>query len=599
MPIQLNSTAWRIRPGRVARGRGADAGDDLPGLPREFLTANSSVADEAVLEQAPATRGRDTGQEPLDLAYDVEPGQSAVLAIRHPSGALTFHPPQQTTVRGAQRGTHLRFRVAIRPQPATRGLVGSAIKVIVVKVGRLAADKLASLVLPKAVEALERAIWKVRGLREGWLKVTWRTLADGSLAGGTPTASKRSLLLIHGTFSNAAAAYRDLAKSTFFDRIAGFYGDRIFAFDHFTLSRTPQENARMLLAALPAQATTFDVVTHSRGGLVLRQLVERAGEFGSLARRFELGNAVLVASPNDGTPLITPKRWDDTVGWFANLLEMFPDNPLTTGPEFVANGLVWLAHHAAVDLPGLAAMDGEGPAIASLQAPPGPPAGTSYSALVANYEPSPSLLPRLLDMGMDRFFASANDLVVPAEGGWRIGRAREPFIPAARIGCYGPGGNLDGDSVTHVGFFSKPETVDFLVAALDGQPHALPAVDPRKSLPDRRLLRGAIAPAVTTPEVAAPTGAQAPAAAGASRLRITVVNGDLRFVREPLFIGHYRATRLTGTEHVVDGLVGGALARSLDVGLYPVPVGTHQIFINTHPDYTRSVEPRPQAVIVA
>src|SRR5262249_61896116 len=64
-------------------------------------------------------------------------------------------------------------------------------------------------------------------------------------------------------------------------------------------------------------------------------------------------------------------------------------------------------------------------------------------------------------------------------------------------------------------------------------------------------------------------------------------------------IGHYRATRLTGTEHVVDGLVGGALTRSLEVGLYPVPVGTHQIFINTHPDYTRSVEPRPQAVIVA
>src|SRR5262245_49939388 len=38
MPIQLNSTGWRIRPARMARGRGRDGGDDLPGLPREFLT---------------------------------------------------------------------------------------------------------------------------------------------------------------------------------------------------------------------------------------------------------------------------------------------------------------------------------------------------------------------------------------------------------------------------------------------------------------------------------------------------------------------------------------------------------------------------------
>ena len=44
---------------------------------------------------------------------------------------------------------------------------------------------------------------------------------------------------------------------------------------------------------------------------------------------------MLVASPNEGTPLATPKRWDDTVGWFANILEMFPDNPFTTGASFV------------------------------------------------------------------------------------------------------------------------------------------------------------------------------------------------------------------------------------------------------------------------
>ncbi len=443
-----------------------------------------------------------------------------------------------------------------------------AIKAVVIKVGQIAADKAVSFVLPKAVEALERAMWKKWGLHEGWLKVTRATLAAGTLEAVEPVSPSRSLLLIPGTFSNAAAAFKDLAASTFFERVRDAYDDRVFAFDHFTLSRTPQDNARMLLSALPEQTTLFDVVTHSRGGLVLRHLVERHGQFGSLARRFKLGRAVLVASPNDGTPLATPKRWEDTVGWVANLLELFPDNPFTIGAEFVANGLVWLANHAAVDLPGLAAMDGEGASVGSLQGPPLPPADANYSALVANYQPDETTLQRLLDAGMDQFFGSANDLVVPSEGGWRVGRAPIPFIPAPRIGCFGPGGNIPGDSVTHVSFFSQHQAVDFLVNALTGRQQSLNGVDPRKSLPDRRLLRGAAA-AAAVPR-AAQGGAVVPAATrrrpseADAPLRIAIVNGDLRFVSEPLLLGHYRSTRLTGTERVMDGSDrrrDGALAR--------------------------------------
>ena len=116
-------------------------------------------------------------------------------------------------------------------------------------------------------------------------------------------------------------------------------------------------------------------MTHGRGGLVLRTIVERGQQFGKLSRRFKLGHAVLVASPNDGTPLASPQRWDDTLGWIANVLEMFPDNPFTTGSAFVANGLVWLANHALGDLPGLHAMDGDGAVIEALQSTARPTAG--------------------------------------------------------------------------------------------------------------------------------------------------------------------------------------------------------------------------------
>ena len=48
-------------------------------------------------------------------------GQTAVLAIRLPSGALTFHLPVQTTARRPGGPSRLRFRVAVK-RPAPRGV---------------------------------------------------------------------------------------------------------------------------------------------------------------------------------------------------------------------------------------------------------------------------------------------------------------------------------------------------------------------------------------------------------------------------------------------------------------------------------------------
>jgi tetratricopeptide (TPR) repeat protein len=597
MPIELNSPGWTIRHARTSRGATRDAAVDLPGLPSQFLSDESRVAEEVVLTPPAATRGRDSGSAAgLGLSYDLSPGQTAILAIRHPSGALTFHLPVQSTSRGMRGPSQVRFQVTVR-QNATRGAIGKAMKAILIKVAQVAADQAASLLLPKLAEAFEKSVWQKRRLKEGWVKVTKDTLAAGALESARPASPERSLLFVHGTFSDAASAFRDLATSSFFDRVKDTYADRIFAFNHFSVSRTPEQNARMLLSGLPQQITAFDVVTHGRGGLVLRNLVERSKNFGELSSRFKLGHAVLVASPNEGTPLATPKRWDETLGWLANLLELLPDNPFTTGAAFVANGLVWLANHASGDLPGLSSMDGEGQMIKALQGPPGPPSG-AYSALVANYQPSDSIAHRLLDLGIDQFFSSANDLVVPSEGGWRIDRSSATFIPATRIGCFGPGGNLPSDSVTHAGFFSHAETVDFLVNGLLGRLQPLNGVDPRKSLPDRRLVRGAMtdAPVVQPRRKAAASRTKAPEE---EPLRITVTNGDLTFEPEALLLGHYHSTQLTGTEKVMDGLIGGAMKRSLDMGVYPVPIGTHQIFINTRPNLERgSFMPRPKAVIV-
>lgn len=576
--------------------------DEFLGGSGSFLTDQSSVAEEFTAQPRPAARGQAVAGRTFDFSYDVDPGQRAVVAVRHPSGALTFHAPTEVRrPRGSAGQVHFSVTLPAGSRDRqTRGFVGTAIKAVIIKVAEAAVDKVASLALPALARAFETAAWRKRGLHEGWLTVTREALAAGRLEAGRPRSLERSLVFIHGTFSNTASAFKRLADTDFFERVRPMYGDRIFAFDHFSVSRTPEENARALLQALPDGPITFDAVTHSRGGLVLRTLVEQRAAFGSLAGRFRLGRAVFVASPNEGTPLATPRRWDETVGWLANLLELFPDNPFTTGAEFVANGLLWLARRASGDLPGLHAMDGDGPLIAALQSPAGAPAD-AYSALVSNYQPDERVLARLLDTGVDQFFGSANDLVMPSEGGWRIDRAAARSIPGSRIGCFGPGGNLARDSVTHVGFFSLPETTTFLVTALAGQAHRLPAIDPLRNLPDRRLLRAKALPAAATPPRlhAGPrvvTSAPAIDRHKPTPITMTVMNGDLTFERRPLLIGHYHSTKLSGAEWVIDQRIGGAMQRSLDLGTYPMATGTSGIFINRRASLWRV--PRPQAVVV-
>ena len=94
--------------------------------------------------------------------------------------------------------------------------------------------------------------------------------------------------------------------------------------------------------------------------------------------------------------------------------------------------------------------------------------------------------------------------------------------------------------------------------------------------------------------------ARASVRAKSAALRISVLNGDLRFINQPLLVGHYRAIALTGTEWVVDGLVSHAMSQSLAAGLYPDATGTHQIFGNQRPDPQNPLAmARPRAVIVA
>ena len=422
--------------------------------------------------------------------------------------------------------------------------------------------------LAKGVQAAGRVAearwWKKKGLKEGWYRL--RLSPGGKLAlqplpridpGDGP-----ALILLHGTFSNLAGSFGKLLTPAVFDQLRARYSDRIFGFEHFSVSRSPEENVQTLLKGLPdreiladrsstaqpsrlaaptnagASETVYDLIGYSRGGLVLRTLAELQSSAGPLARRFKLGQAVLVAVPNGGTPLATGARWENTLGLVANITDALPDNPWTMAADFVASGIVWLASHASADLPGLAAMDGNGAIVKALREGNGPATGR-YSAIGANHHPDAALWRRLVDAGIDSFFAGANDLVVPTDGAWNVAPlARDAAaLTADRVACFGFDGNLQAGlgTVHHLNVLGQPDTARFITRALAGEPQGLTPLDlsqPRKS---RQIWRGRASAAAdteaateilpiaaaarvaveTTPAVLAPTPAPAPVPAPA------------------------------------------------------------------------------------
>ncbi|MFS8980784.1 CHAT domain-containing protein [Cupriavidus necator] len=123
------------------------------------------------------------------------------------------------------------------------------------------------------------------------------------------------------------------------------------------------------------------------------------------------------------------------------------------------------------------------------------------------------------------------------------------------------------------------------------------------------MRRGSVGPAGTLAQATAGAsrgltlGQKRPAAAPPAKadpLAVEVVNGNLKFVDEPVLVGHYRGAGMAGAESVVDRLIGGALSTSMRLGRYPQDLKTQQVFVNTAPDDLNPLRtmPRPKGIVV-
>jgi pimeloyl-ACP methyl ester carboxylesterase len=147
-------------------------------------------------------------------------------------------------------------------------------------------------------------------------------LQDATVAG--PFAG-RTLLFVHGTFSNAGNMLDEFTTHSargrrFLTRAvqgADRY-DRILCFEHPTLSVSPIINALELGRALAGSSGQIDVIAHSRGGLVVRWWLEA---FGSSLRLDPAARvrAVLAGSPLNGTSLAAPDKIQHALSLVSNV----------------------------------------------------------------------------------------------------------------------------------------------------------------------------------------------------------------------------------------------------------------------------------------
>lgn len=341
---------------------------------------------------------------------------------------------------------------------APRGVVGDVLQ------GRVRAYVFkfaARLLVGQAMPFLERRVQ--RGLLHlpGNDPATWRR-ADPARLPLPADRPARVLLLVHGTFSSTISAYGALAATpwgqAFLAATFATY-DLVLGFDHATLSEDPLANASELLSALQAipwpAPPRLDAVCHSRGGLVLRSLLEQLLPLTDFHP--QVGRVVFVGVTNGGTLLAEPANWQVLVDLYTNLavttcqlVGQFPQaRAVTTVLEETVRSLGAFVKYLAATtvtergVPGLAAMEPAGEFITWLnQVQPGQPtiAQSNYYAVTSEFRPQvlggeheprelPARLVQWLAGGLMRaLMREPNDLVVNTAAMTRIDPAAGNYL---------------------------------------------------------------------------------------------------------------------------------------------------------------------------
>jgi len=442
-----------------------------PGVPPpvaegERTRSGGKIAEDEVALNVPAA-GADT-------QYVMYQDEDGVMSVEFPARA------EGTKAAGVRKGTPggvFRYKIRLRRAEAkseTRGVLGilgkKVIKVIARKLGAAAGTKLAAYLWESRARSFEGFHGSANTFDAGALDELLIDEPD-VFTGWKQHDGKKSLLFVHGTTSTTTGAfgglrgYPDKAKELF-----RRYENRVIGFDHHTLGCSVAANAVKLYNELSEHpgTYTFDIICHSRGGLLARALKELdEATIGSLTKQaswvrpkqspVKIDRIVFVATPNAGTDLAAPDNLPKWLNRMANLASFIPDS---AGSAPLAAVLAVASDVAAsvMSLPGLADMAPASPFLGKLN--PRSVDSQSYWAVEANYHAAGPLLRAVEDPIIDGLFRGKdNDLVVPTEGVSIVGSTFS--LPSLKVKKFHP-----DDGVSHTHFFMRDETWNHTLNAL-------------------------------------------------------------------------------------------------------------------------------------
>lgn len=481
-----------------SEGRGAGA-RALLGTDLDALLEAAGLQQDRVLTIAPepasAERARDiAAPATITLTVPRRADTGAVLLVEDELGALSWRFPDGHSVVDPDASTAralapaLTFTVPVGPAPSAPGTVGErglldiGSKVVKVFLYRITDEVLGPIVRGFAGrwESANRP-YVARDFTPANYKEDRRDFPPLADADWHRLAAGRALLWVHGTFTTCGG-FGAIAPEVM-HQLCDRYGGRSFAFNHCTLTADPAENARALLQRIPAGVELdVDIVCHSRGGLVARELA-RLGPAGAGAGggTLRVGRIVLVAVPNAGTVLADDDHMTDVIDRFTTVAKLFPSATVQKIVESVVLVIKVLAHGFLHDLRGLSAMNPHGSFLPEVNAPGDAP--PEYYAIASDFDPSPGTalfsLARVENGAADRVFAGVpNDLVVPRDGVFARNGATGFPIPDDHCFRFEP-----PDGVTHTEYFSRSRTqgllVDWLGAVEGGGEQGRPVVAAR------------------------------------------------------------------------------------------------------------------------
>jgi len=325
-----------------------------------------------------------------------------------------------------------------------------------------------------ALQKLDDRFTPERGLRR-YVKGKLAKVGAGPFSG-------RTLLLVHGTFSNSdnmiAEFHATPEGKNFLTRASGLY-DQILTFDHPTLAVGPLMNAIDLSRLLAGSKHKLDIVAHSRGGVVVRWFLELFGNGAGPQPR-----AVLVGSPIAGTSLAAGPRIRGAIDLMTNIGAALENvmglaaaaNPFLIAPAALLRIFVSvtgvaaklpIADAAIAMVPGLYGQSAignngefrrlrEGPAVMRPE----------YFAVRSNFEPQSEgwkfwryfRKTTLLNPLADVVFDGHNDLVVDSDFMTDFGASG---VTLKTTWDYGTSGE-----VHHCNYFRQKGTLDFIANSL-------------------------------------------------------------------------------------------------------------------------------------